>query len=69
MEELLKDIRAYAAAMGLQPTTVVQNSGGGGGNIWAKWEAGGTCTLKTAEKIRKYMAENPPPAAEMQEAS
>lgn len=65
----MTEIRAYAAAMELQPTTVVQNSGCGGGSTWPKWEAGGACTLKTAEKIRKYMADNPPAAAEIREAS
>ena len=61
----MEEVRAYARACGLKPTTVVQNADCGGGAAWQKWERGGTCSMRTADKLRKYMADNPlPPAVE-----
>lgn len=62
----MEKVRAYAGALGVQPSTVVQRAAKLGGAAWAKWEAGdGSPTLRTADKILKYMHENPasvPPA-------
>lgn len=70
MEQLIQEIEAYAAAVGLQPTTVIQHAGCGGGGAWPKWKSGeSACTLRTADRLRRYMADNPPPEAELQEAS
>lgn len=65
----MTEIREYAAARGILPTTVVQSAECGSGSTWAKWEAGSSCTLKTADKIRKYMADNPPADADLRGAS
>lgn len=56
----MKNVRAYADALGVRPSTVVQRAAQVGGAVWAKWEAGdGTPTLRTADKILKYIADNP----------
>lgn len=60
----MEKVRTYADALGIQPSTVVQRAAKLGGAAWAKWEAGdGSPTLRTADKILKYMEENPVPAA------
>lgn len=75
----MEQVRRYALALGVQPSTVVHRAAKVGGAVWARWEAGdGSPTLRTADKILKYMADNPAPlpsadadtgAAQMQEAS
>lgn len=60
MNQLMIEIRTYAANAGVLPTTIVQRAGVGSGTTWAKWEAGRSCTLKTADKLRTWMVENPP---------
>ncbi len=58
-------VRAYADALGIHPSTVVQRAARIGGAKWAKWEAGeGSPTLRTADRILKYMEDNPPRADE-----
>ena len=62
MEEFIAEIRAYAIRVGVMPTTVIQRAKVGGGRTWRKWEAGESSpTLITADRVRKYMSENPPP--------
>jgi len=63
MEQFLAEIEAYAAACGLKPTTVVQRAGRLGGATWAKWQAGASCSMRIAERIRRYIADNPAPVA------
>lgn len=58
----MQEIENYASARGILPATVVQSATGHSGTTWAKWQAGATCSLRTAEKLRAYMAANPPPA-------
>ena len=61
MEKFLTEIRTYADAVGLKPTTVIQRAGAGNGSTWARWEAGkGSPTMLTADKVRSYMVANPP---------
>ncbi|MDP1872117.1 MAG: hypothetical protein Q8K61_10905 [Gallionella sp.] len=59
MEQFITDVEAYAAACGVKPTTVVQRAAGVSGAAWGRWEAGGSCTLVTADKVRAYMRDNP----------
>jgi hypothetical protein len=60
MEQFLADVRAYAEARGIKPSTVVQSAGGGNGSVWKRWESGkGSPTLHTVDRIRAYMADNP----------
>lgn len=55
-------VRAYAKALNIHPSTVVQRAAKLGGAAWARWEAGtGSPTLRTADKILKYIADNPIP--------
>lgn len=64
MEQLIKEVAGYAAAIGIKPATVLQKAGGLGGNVWGKWVAGtSSCTLPMADRLRAYMAANPPVAA------
>lgn len=61
MEQFLKEVRDYAAAIGVQPSTVVQRAAGMGGAKWSRWVAGDSSpTLRTVDKVRAYIAENPP---------
>ena len=65
MEQFISEIRAYAAALGVKPGTVLQRAGGLSGKVWPTWEAGtATCTLTMADRIRAYMAANPPTLTE-----
>jgi len=59
MEQFMEDLRTYAIACGLKPSTVIQNADCGGGGVWQKWESGGSCSMRTADKLRKFMADNP----------
>ena len=62
MEELMHEIRAFAASQTpkIEPGTVLQRAGAGSGGTWRRWQAGGSCTMHTAERLRRYMADNPP---------
>jgi len=60
MEQLIAEIEAYADKRGIKPATVLQYAAGLGGGAWDRWRKGATCTFATAERVRKYMAENPP---------
>lgn len=61
MEQFLQAVRDYAEADGVQPSTVLQRAAGLGGAVWRKWENGnGSPTLKTADRIKEYMRDNPP---------
>ncbi|NIZ09289.1 XRE family transcriptional regulator [Pseudooceanicola sp. HF7] len=65
MDSFLEHVRIYAATAGVLPSTVVRWAGCGGGTTWARWEAGlSSPTLRTADRILKYMADNPPSAAD-----
>lgn len=59
MEQLMKEVEDYAAARGILPATVVQMATGHSGMTWAKWQRGANCSLRTAEKIRAYIATKP----------
>ncbi len=55
----MAEVRAYAAAVGVLPTTIIQRADAGNGSTWAKWEAAGTATHRTTDKVRSYMAAHP----------
>lgn len=59
MEQLMQEIRDYAARRGVLPSTVVQRGGKQGGTVWARWEAGASCSHRVSERIRKWMDDNP----------
>ncbi|MBL1436527.1 MAG: XRE family transcriptional regulator [Rhodobacteraceae bacterium] len=62
MDKFIKEVEAYASIIGLSPSTVVQNAGAGGGNVWKRWQNGGSCSMRTADRIRTFMTANPPRA-------
>lgn len=60
MDEFMQQVRAYAEALEVLPTTVVQRAAKVSGSAWARWESGdGSPTMIVADKISKYMADNP----------
>lgn len=62
MEQLIAEIERYAAACGVKPGTVLKRAGGYGGRAFAEMKAGKRAiTLPMADRIREYMAKNPPP--------
>ena len=66
MEQLIKEIEAFAALRGVKPGTVLQWAGGFGGKVWGNWVAGtASCTLPMADRIRRYMASNWPEGHEV----
>lgn len=60
MEELITEIETYAGRFGVKPETVIYNAVNQPSTRWAEWKAGAGCGLKTADRIRAYMASNPP---------
>lgn len=65
MEQFMQQVRAYAEALGVAPTTIVQRAAKVSGAAWSRWEVGaGSPTLATADKILKYIADNPVSDAE-----
>ncbi len=58
----MAEIRAYAEQVGVMPTTVIQRAKAGSGSTWSGWEKGvSSPTLRTVDRIRAYMLDNPPP--------
>ncbi|MEQ3670680.1 XRE family transcriptional regulator [Pseudophaeobacter sp.] len=69
MEQFLKEIRAYAARFGVSPSTVIQKAGVSGGK-WRRWVDGTSSpTLHTVDRLRAYMAENPPAADQAEDVA
>lgn len=58
-DEIISEIEGYASRAGLSPATVtsraVSNS-----RLYDRMKAGGSCSLKTAGRLRAYMLANPP---------
>lgn len=70
MEEFVRQIEAYANAFGKQPGTIVQAAKCGGGGTWSKWKLGeSTPTLAIVDRVREYMAANPPAASQEENAA
>jgi hypothetical protein len=64
MEEFIKEIEAYCAKTGLQPQQVLRRSLQSSWGVWAEWKAGTTSpTLRSADRVRDWMQENPEPQA------
>ena len=59
MEDFIQEVEAYAAACGVLPATVVQWADCGNGQTWKKWLESRGPSLRTADKIREYIASNP----------
>ena len=59
MDDLLIEIETYCSAVGIKPTTLGRYAVNDGGFV-SRLEAGGQCLPRTAQKVRAYMAANPP---------
>lgn len=57
--DLASQIKAYADQRGIAPATVtsraVQNS-----RLYKRLSEGGSCTMRIAQRLRDFMAANPP---------
>ena len=65
MERFVSEIETYVAALGVTPQKFLRDVIGAQWGQWQKWKDGTSSpTMRIADKIRDYMAENPPqPAA------
>lgn len=67
-DDLITEIEKYALSQGIAPATVtsraVQNS-----RLYHRMKDGGGCNLIIAERLRAYIAANPPPPIPMPEAT
>lgn len=62
MEQLIADVEAYANASGWTPQNVLREAIGAGWGAWAKWKEGTQSpTVRSADRLRHWMAQNPPP--------
>lgn len=70
MEQLISEIEAYAAANGLSPKSVLRQAIAAGGTQWGKWKSGAQSpTMHTVDRLRRWMAENPPKGTPEEDAA
>lgn len=65
MEQLIEEVEAYCAARGIAPQRLLRDAVKATWPLWKKWKDGESSpTMKVADRVRAYMAENPvhPPA-------
>lgn len=61
MEQFLAEVRAYAAANGVSPEKVLREALNSEWSRWGRWADGkASPQVKTIERVRAYMADNPP---------
>lgn len=60
IENLVREIDRYCAAVGLKPSTLSRKAIDDG-KFYKRVRAGGRCWPETAARIRQYMADNPAP--------
>jgi len=61
MEKLIAEVAAHAAACGMTPQRVLRAAIGASWGQWDSWRAGQSSpTMRVADRLRRYMAENPP---------
>jgi hypothetical protein len=64
MEQLILELEAYAASVGRTPPAVLRAALNAGGGEWQSWTSGRSSpTLARVDRLRRYMADNPPPPA------
>lgn len=62
MERFISDVEAYASACGVKPQAFLRNVINAQWGQWQKWKGGESSpTMRIADRIYAYMAENPPP--------
>lgn len=57
--QLISEIECYAAERHVAPATVTSRAVGNS-RLYRRLKDGKSCTLSVAERLRKYMADNPP---------
>lgn len=63
MDQLIAEIEAYAAALGLSPQKVLRDAIGSSWGQWDAWKAGTSSpTMRVVDRLRAHMAEHPPQA-------
>jgi len=61
MEQFVSQIQTYADAAGRTPQAVLRAAVGASWGTWAAWLAGKSSpTMAVADRVRDYMAANPP---------
>lgn len=61
MEQLILDIEAFCAARQMAPQKLLREAINATWGLWQKWKDGeASPTMKVADRIRDYMAANPP---------
>ncbi|WP_439561127.1 hypothetical protein [Roseinatronobacter sp.] len=63
MEKFISEIEAYTRALGITPQKLLRDALRASWGQWNDWKAGKSSpTMRNADRLREYMAENPPPA-------
>lgn len=63
IEALLSEVDQFAEAHGISPATVTSKAVGNS-RLYSRMRNGGSCTIRIAERLRAYMAANPPASSE-----
>lgn len=58
-QNLIEQIERYAAETRLSPATITTRAAGNS-QLYRRLKAGGSCTIRIAEKLKAYMESNPP---------
>ena len=67
MENFLEDIAAYCDRAGIRTSTFGRLAVNDG-KLFSRLQSGGQCLPRTMDRVRAYMAANPPAEAEVPEA-
>ncbi|TYB85844.1 hypothetical protein [Oceaniovalibus sp. ACAM 378] len=61
MENLIREIEAYAASVDKLPQKVLRDAIGAGWGQWAGWKTRASSpTMASVDRLRAFMAANPP---------
>lgn len=70
MEQFVAEIENYASAVGRSPEWVLRQAIKAGWGVWARWKSGESSpTMANADRVRAWMAANPPQIAVAREAA
>ena len=62
MEQLIRDIEAYAASVNRTPQAVLRDAIGAGWKGWGSWKSGSSSpTMARVDRLRNFMDANPAP--------
>jgi len=66
--QLILEIETFASSKGVAPATVTSRAVGNS-RLYHRLKNGKSCTLDVADRLRKYMADNPAPAPIAEDAA